>query len=63
MVQAMSQNVLSMEFYDVMSFILSVFLYEDVSLTSLIYMWTSSFPNTQETVFSPLHVLASFAKD
>ena len=63
MVQVMSQNVLSMEFYGVMSYILSVFLYEGLSLTSLIYMCMSSFSNTEETVFSPLHVLASFAED
>ena len=52
-----------MEFYGVMSYILSVFLYDGVSLTSLIYMWLSSLPNTEETVFSPLHVLAFFAED
>ena len=63
MVQVMSQNVLFMEFFHDMSCILSVFLYEDMSLTSLIYMWMFSFPNSQETVFSPLHVLASFAED
>ena len=56
MVQAMSQNVLSMEFYDVMSYILSVFLYEDVSLTSLIYMWMSNFPNTEDRL-SFLHYM------
>ena len=34
-------------------------------LTSLIYMWLSSFPNTttQDAVFSPLYIFASFVED
>ena len=51
MVQIMSQNVLPTEFYGVMSYILSVFLYEGVSLTSLIYMWTSAFPTLKRLSF------------